>query len=59
MTADRWEINADILRTTHSGKKIVYGFEISQNTYPKSMPSSAGVDIHESLIAPTNNSNCS
>lgn len=56
MTADRWEINADILRTTYSGKKIVYEFEISQNTYPKSMPPSAGVDIHESLIASTNNS---
>ena len=56
MTADRWEINTDILRITHSGKKIVYGFEISQNTYPMSIPSSTGIDIHKSLIAPTNNS---
>ena len=29
MTADRWDINADILRITHGGKKIVYEFEIT------------------------------
>ncbi len=56
MTADRWEINADILRITHSGKKIVYVFEISQNSYPNSIPpsSSAGFNVHENFVPSIN-----
>lgn len=55
MTADRWEINADILRMTHSGKKIVYEFGMSQNSYPNSIPSSASFNIHEAFVPTTNN----
>ena len=38
MKSERWHIQADILRITHSGKKLVYEFEISEKSYPNSLP---------------------
>ncbi|HEU5120289.1 MAG TPA: DUF790 family protein [Candidatus Nitrosocosmicus sp.] len=55
LTSDRWAINADILRITNSGKKIVYEFEISQDSYPDSIPSSAGFNIYENYSADLKN----
>ena len=51
LVSDRWSIKTDILRITNSGKKNVYEFEISQNSYPHSIPSSAGFNIYENDIA--------
>ncbi len=39
MKSERWHIQADILRITYSGKKLVYEFEISEKSYPNSFPS--------------------
>ena len=39
MKSERWHIQADILRITHSEKKLVYEFEISEKSYPNSLPS--------------------
>ncbi|MBA2268807.1 MAG: DUF790 family protein [Nitrosopumilus sp.] len=39
MKSERWHIQADILRVTNSGKKLVYEFEISEKSYPNSFPS--------------------
>ncbi|VFJ14262.1 DUF790 family protein [Candidatus Nitrosocosmicus franklandus] len=50
LKSDRWSINADILRITNSGKKIVYEFEINQKSYPRSIPSSADFSIYEKDI---------
>jgi predicted nuclease of restriction endonuclease-like RecB superfamily len=50
LTSERWTIKADILRITNSGKKIVYEFEITQDSYPHSIPSSVGFNIYENYI---------
>lgn len=55
MTADRWDINADILRITHGGKKIVYEFEITQNAYPESIPAYTDLNIYENSFVPAYN----
>ncbi len=55
MTADRWDINADILRITHGGKKIVYEFEITQNAYPESIPAHTDFNIYENSFVPAYN----
>jgi uncharacterized protein len=46
MKSERWHLQADILRVTNSGKKLVYGFEISEKSYPKSFPSDKMIKMH-------------
>ena len=55
LSSNRWAINADILRITNSGKKIVFEFEITQNSYPDSIPSFAGLNNYENYIADSKN----
>jgi uncharacterized protein len=45
MKSERWHIDADILRITYSGKKLVYEFEISEKSYPNSFPSDKMIKI--------------
>jgi len=47
LTSDKWSINADILRITNNGKKIIYVFEISHNSYPNSIPPLMAFNIHD------------
>src|SRR4029078_13379393 len=44
--SERWYLQADILRVTNSGKKLIYEFEISENSYPKSLPSNKTIRMH-------------
>ncbi|MDN5845682.1 MAG: DUF790 family protein, partial [Candidatus Nitrosocosmicus sp.] len=46
MKSERWYIQADILRVTNSGKKLVYEFEISEKSYPNSFPSDKMFKMH-------------
>ena len=46
MKSERWHIQADILRVTNSGKKLVYEFEISEKSYPNSFPSDKMIKMH-------------
>ena len=50
LTSDRWTIKADILRITNNGKKNVYEFEITQNSYPHSIPAAAGFNMYENYV---------
>jgi predicted nuclease of restriction endonuclease-like RecB superfamily len=45
MKSERWHIQADILRVTNNGKKLVYQFEISEKSYPNSLPSDKMIKI--------------
>ncbi len=47
LTSDKWSINADILRITNNGKKIIYVFEISHNSYPNSIPPLTAFNNHD------------
>ncbi len=47
ITSDKWTVNADILRITNSGKKIIYEFEMSHNSYPNSIPPLTGFNIYD------------
>lgn len=40
MRSKRWNIKADIFKVTNSGKKLIYEFDISEKSYPDSLPSS-------------------
>ena len=44
--SERWHLQADILRITNSGKKLVYEFEISEKSYPNSFPSDKTTKMH-------------
>lgn len=46
MKSERWHLQADILRVTNSGKKLVYEFEISEKSYPNSLPSDKMIKMH-------------
>ena len=46
MKSERWHIQADILRVTNSGRKLVYEFEISEESYPNSFPSDKMIKTH-------------
>ena len=46
MKSERWHIQADILRITNSGRKLVYEFEISEESYPNSFPSDKMIKMH-------------
>ena len=46
MKSERWHLQADILRVTNSGKKLVYEFEISEKSYPNSFPSDKMIKMH-------------
>ncbi|HKU83331.1 MAG TPA: DUF790 family protein [Candidatus Nitrosocosmicus sp.] len=46
MKSERWYLQADILRLTNSGKKLIYEFEISEKSYPKSLPSNKTIRMH-------------
>ena len=46
MKSERWHLQADILRITNSGKKLVYEFEISEKSYPNSFPSDKMIKMH-------------
>lgn len=46
MKSERWHLQADILRVTNSGKKLVYEFEISEKSYPNSLPSDKMIKMY-------------
>jgi uncharacterized protein len=56
MKSERWHIQADILRVTNSGKKLVYEFEFSEKSYPNSFPSDKMFKMHLNSIYQDNGS---
>jgi predicted nuclease of restriction endonuclease-like RecB superfamily len=56
MKSERWHIQADILRVTNSGKKLVYEFEFSDKSYPNSFPSDKMFKMHLNSIYQDNES---
>ncbi len=56
MKSERWHIQADILRVTNSGKKLVYEFEFSEKSYPNSFPSDKMFKMHLNSIYQDNES---
>ena len=46
MKSERWHLQADILKVTNSGKKLIYEFEISEKSYPNSLPSDKMIKMH-------------
>ena len=44
--SERWYLQADILRVTNNGRKLIYEFEISEKSYPESLPSNKTIRMH-------------